>query len=64
MIFSILGTTSYAVEYSSILFHYFRGVEEHLEVFSEDLRSTSFYIQPGLELSGSSGRIGSAVQKS
>jgi hypothetical protein len=41
-----------------------RRVEEHLKVLSEYRRSTSFCIWPALELVGSSGRIGVAIQNS
>jgi hypothetical protein len=58
----MLKTTSYSLEYSFILFRYFRSVEEHLQVLSEDLRSTSVCLQPVGELLGASGRIGVAVQ--
>jgi len=53
---------SYSVEYSLILFRYFRSVEEHLKVLSEHLGSTSFCIQPVQELLRPVGRISVAVQ--
>jgi len=56
--------TSYSLEYSCILFGYFRSIEEHLNVLSEQLKGTAFCIQPVWELLGASGRIGVAVQNS
>jgi len=56
--------TSYSVEYSCILFGYFRTIEDHLTLLSEHLRSTAFFIQPVQELLGASGRIGVAVWNS
>ena len=61
---SILTMTSYSLEYSCILFGYFRSVKEHLKVHSEHLRSTQFCIQPVWELLGGSERISVAMQNS
>jgi len=56
--------TSCSLKYSWILFHYFRSIEEHLQVLSEHLQSTSFCFQPVQDHQGASGKISVAVQNS